>query len=71
MTEQASGISERGPVRDHDHEYFRLRPWIETATRQLVCESCDDVIDPGQEIIAYRDRGAMHLDCFDAEVDDA
>lgn len=57
-----------------DAEYFRLRPWIENATRQMTCtaEDCEygGMIDPRQEIIRDGDRGAAHVDCVIAQMED-
>lgn len=52
-----------------DREYFRIRPWIETATRQMICtaDDCGNTIDPGEEIVRDDDRGGMHVDCAIAQ----
>lgn len=70
---QASGISERGPSPGHDSAWLAIRPDIERATRQLECaaESCGNIIDPGQEYYRDDDRGAVHVDCWIAEVSHA
>lgn len=52
-----------------DREYFRIRPWTETAHRQMTCtaENCGNQIDPGEEIVRDDDRGGMHVDCVIAQ----
>jgi hypothetical protein len=64
MTRQASGTSEKGPVRDHDWNWLRHRVDIEIAPTGLgMCEFCDLDIVPGDEIAHVNDGHYAHLDC--------
>lgn len=65
MTRQASGISEQGPVRDHDWS-IALRPERDTATTGLgFCEFCGHDIIPGHEIASVTDGMYAHYDCVE------
>jgi hypothetical protein len=63
MTRQASGISERGPVRDHDWT-IALRPERDIAPTGLgMCEFCEFDVLAGSEIASVNDGRYAHFDC--------